>query len=516
MNPSPAEAFILRLARELGRDGAHRFLDMAMRQLPALELAGLEWRWGFWCRPVQEIPTEAEWRSWVFCGGRGTGKTRPCAEFVVAEAQAGRAQRVALVGPTDDDVRKVQVEGQSGLLACSPPWFPARFEPGTAGGRVVWPNGATAFMYSAEAPERFRGPEHHLAWCTELGAWPERNAETAWYNLSMGLRLGYARLIGDTTPRTVPLVARLLARGKSHPEHHRVVRGRMVDNWSNLPPAFVEEQIAAYGGTRLGLQELEGEYLEAIEGALFQQAWIAAARAHAPTDWILRAIAVDPAISQRGGRDDTGIVRGGLAGGRVYVTKDETGRYPPEQWAIKVLDAYLEDWCSMVVLERNRGGDMPTALLRAAAKDKGIEVRIWKSPTVKAPRAGPPPPHDPRIVYVVEVHARRSKDERAMPVAGRYERGQVVHVIGADLADLETELTTWDPTARDSPDRLDALVHLVWELLELGQQGRPDPAETIAGLLEAQAKLTAGAARVPTVGPSEITRVRGAYSGGRI
>jgi phage terminase large subunit-like protein len=463
---SPAERIVLRMAAELGAPAAHKALDLMLRDLGTVELAGLEHNWGFWARPRQLLPAEG-WRSCGFLGGRGSGKTKPCAQHVVQEAHAGRAMRIALCATSDDDTRDVMIEGKSGLIACSPPHFRAKYEPGN--GRVIWPNGAQAFQYSAEAPEHFRGPEHHLFWGTELGAWPKNTADAAWYNMRMGLRLGYARLLWDTTPRSVPLVAKLIARAAEYPQHHLLIRGTMADNWANLPAHFIEEMYAEYGGTRLGLQELEGQYLEDVAGALFRMADIVGARRNAPADWRRRVIAVDPAISTRKGTDRTGIVSAGLGfDDQVYVTRDQSGKHKPEAWGRIVIDTYARDACDCIVVERNRGGDLVAANIRACARESRVEVRMWED-------KANPPAHTPGVIHIREVHARRGKTNRAEPVATRYERGKVSHVIGAQLVELEQTMTTWDPSTGDSPDALDALVHAVWELLGLGG------AERIAG-----------------------------------
>jgi phage terminase large subunit-like protein len=492
---SPAERLVVHLAASVGQAAAHEALDVLLANLTTTELAGLEHHWPFWRRPAQEIAPG--FASHGFLGGRGAGKTTPCARYVVAEAEANPGMRIALVAPIEDDARRVMIEGRSGLLVASPPWFPAVYEPGVVGGRVTWPNGSQAFQYGAEAPDRFRGPEHHLAWCTEVGAWAQRSAETAWNNLGMGLRLGRAELLWDSSPKTVPLVAKLIARSKAEPNVHRIVRSRMVHNWANLPIRYVVEKYAEFGGTRIGAQELDGEYLEDVEGALFQLAWIVEHRRHAPESWARRCVSVDPAITERDERrDSTGIMCGGIdTSGQVYITRDQTGKHSPERWGSIVIDAYLADRCDCVIVERNRGGDLVTSNLRACAKERGIAVKLLDD-------CARPVPHDPRTLYVREVHARRGKAERGEPVSVRYEKGKVSHLIGADLATLEEQLTTWTPTMRKSPDRFDACVHLVWELAGLGREVKAEVrTEDVAAVAKAIA--------VPYAAGGDIQRLLG-------
>lgn len=404
----------------------------ALRGLTEAQAVALLRDWRFWGRPYQHEPA-GTWRTWLILAGRGWGKTRTGAETVRQWATSGRYGRIALVARTAADVRDVIVEGESGLLAIHrdderPVWKASQR-------RLEWPNGAIATTYSAEEPDQLRGPQSDAAWCDELAAW--RYPET-WDQLQFGLRLGDApRVIVTTTPRPTKLV-RLLA---SAPDTH-VTRGKTADNRKNLAPGVVADLERRYAGTRLGRQELDGEILDDSAGALWRWQWIDAARVARAPDLRRVVVAIDPAASSHDESDETGIVVAGIGhDGRAYVLADASGRYRPEEWARTALALYREHKADAIVAEANNGGEMVAATLRV--HDRGANVRT--------------------------VHATRGKATRAEPVAALYEQARVSHV-GA-LARLEDQLTTWDPaTSRASPDRLDALV---WALTEVMLRSDP-------------------------------------------
>lgn len=399
-----------------------------LARLPPAQAAVLRRRWDVWGRPDQQAPGGA-WRTWLILAGRGWGKSRTGAEWVRAQATSGRASRIALVARTAADVRDVIVEGESGILAISPPHERPIWEPSRR--RLTWPGGTIATTYSAEEPDQLRGPQHDAAWCDELAAW---RYPDAWDQLQMGLRLGSdPRVVVTTTPRPTPLVRALVASSTTV-----VTRGRTADNARNLAPGVVEALAARYAGTRLGRQELDGEILDDAPGALWRRAQIDAARHVGPAPALRRiVVGVDPAASATAQSDETGIVVAGLGhDGRVYVLDDRSGTYSPEQWAARVVAAYREHRADRVVAEVNQGGDMVASVLRAV--DASLPLST--------------------------VHARRGKALRAEPVAALYEQGRVSHC-GA-LARLEDQMCAWDPTGDDrSPDRIDALVYAVSDLL---------------------------------------------------
>ncbi|MEH6828992.1 terminase large subunit domain-containing protein, partial [Parasphingorhabdus sp.] len=231
------------------------------------------YRWNFWARPGQRPPA-GDWSIWLIMAGRGFGKTRAGAEWVRGIAEGDGSARFALVGANYAETRTVMVEGESGLLSIAPPDQRPVWEPSLK--RLTWKNGAQAHLYSAAEPEGLRGPQNSHAWCDEIAKWMNNagQAEAAWDNLKMGLRVGFRpQLVATTTPRPVALVRALV-----NAEGVVISRGRTQDNDLHLPVAFLTAMEADYGGTRLGRQELDGELIEDVEGALWTRAMIEACR----------------------------------------------------------------------------------------------------------------------------------------------------------------------------------------------------------------------------------------------
>jgi phage terminase large subunit-like protein len=384
-----------------------------------------------WARDNQK-PPPGDWRVWLLLAGRGFGKTRSGAEYVRREVNEHGARHIALVAPTALDARAVMVEGESGLLSISPPAERPHYEPSLH--RLVWRNGAVATLYSADEPNRLRGPQHDLAWCDELAAW---RYPAAWDMLLMGLRLGDdPRVVVTTTPRPIKLIRDLVA-----DPNVAVTHGRTLDNADHLAPAFLAQIVKRYQGTRLGRQELDAEILDDAPGALWTHAMIDAARVAAPPAELVRiVVAIDPAASSRDSADETGIiVAGRSAGGHGYVLADSSGHYPPAEWARAAVKAYRTHRADRIVAEVNNGGEMVAMTLRIV---------------------------DPDVPFRA-VHAAHGKAARAEPVAALYEQGRIHHV-GA-LPALEDQMCAFSAdfdrvVARYSPDRVDALV---WALTEL-------------------------------------------------
>lgn len=405
-------------------------------------LAALPWLFDFWALPHQ-LPPEGDWRAWVILGGRGAGKTRAGAEWVRAQVEGarpgdiGRSRRVALVGETIDQAREVMVFGESGILACSPPDRRPEWQAGRK--RLVWPNGAVAQVFSAHDPEALRGPQFDAAWVDELAKW--KKAQATWDMLQFGLRLGDdPRMCVTTTPRRQALLRTLLERDSTV-----VTRAATEANRAYLAPTFLEEVQARYAGTRLGRQELEGAMLDDIEGALWSGATLEAARVRKAPELARVVVAVDPPVTGHKGSDACGIVVAGLEAGagdpkdwRAVVLEDASvSAASPLDWAKAALAAAERHRAERVVAEVNQGGDLVETLLRQL---------------------------DPTVPFRA-VRASRGKAARAEPVAALYEQGRVRHLPG--LTDLEDEMgrmTSQGYQGQGSPDRVDALV---WALTEL-------------------------------------------------
>lgn len=412
---------------------AHRFARQLLAVASRAELASLAYDWRFWARPDQVAPP-LPWRLWLILAGRGWGKTRTGAE-AIRQAVYDGVRRIALVGATAADARDVMVLGESGICAVFPEAERPKFEPSKR--RVVFHTGAIATLYSAEEPDRLRGPQHELAWCDELAAWSR--LDQTWADLMMGLRLGESpRVIVTTTPRPLDILRGFIEDSR-HPGSGIVVtRGRTLDN-VHLPDQFLADVQRAYGGTRLGRQELEGEILEPV-GGLFRPEWIRHIDEAPKLSRIV--VALDPAITVR--NDETGIVVAGRAGDRGYVLADRSGTYTPEEWAREAVRLAREHKAACIVAEVNRGGDLVKTTIRQFD----------------------------RQIHVKEVRANKGKDTRAEPVAALYEQSRISHV--GTFAKLEKQMVEWAPTSQEamraakqatSPDRMDALV---WAITELG------------------------------------------------
>ena len=404
----------------------------------------VRWHWDVWSRPQQRAP-EGDWQTWLLLAGRGFGKTRAGAEWVREMARRHPEARIALIASSLGEARRVMVEGESGLLAIARPEQRPLFESSLR--KLTWPNGAQAQLYSAAEAESLRGPQHSHAWCDEVAKWDPAKAEAAWDNLMMGLRLGeHPCVVATTTPRAVSLVTRLLAGADGGTV--AVTRGSTYDNAANLPLRFVSAMRREYGSSLLGRQELNGELLEDIEGALWTRAMIEAAReATASAPPVRTVIGVDPPASASG--DACGIIVCALGeDGAVRVLADASVTKPsPERWARAVANAARVWQADRVVAEANQGGAMVESVLRAA--EIALPLRL--------------------------VHATRGKVARAEPVAALYEAGRVRHA--GTFPALEDELCgiisggAYQGPGR-SPDRADALV---WAMTELCLRGRSSP-----------------------------------------
>ncbi len=404
-------------------------------------LLALPWIFEFWALPHQ-VPPEGAWKTWVIMGGRGAGKTRAGAEWVRAQVEGalpgdpGLARRVALVGETVDQVREVMIFGESGILACSPPdrrpvWVAGRKQ-------LEWPNGAVAQVFSAHEPDSLRGPQFDAAWVDELAKW--KKGQEAWDQLQFALRLGdNPRQVVTTTPQNVGVLKAVLKNPSTVKTHAPTAANRAY-----LAASFLEEVQTRYAGSALGRQELDGELLEVVEGALWQQGALDRGRLAQVPHLSRVVVAVDPPVTGHKGSDECGIVvvgaftEGPPQNWRAVVLEDAsvTGA-SPDEWARAAIAAMDRHRADRLVAEINQGGDLVETMIRQI---------------------------DPLVPYR-GVHASRGKVVRAEPVAALYEQGRVAHLAGLTRLEAQMcQMTNMGYRGKGSPDRVDALV---WALTDL-------------------------------------------------
>lgn len=459
----------------------------------------LRYRWSLWARPKQRLP-ELGWDVAFFIAGRGGGKTRPGAEWVIEKARSHPKCRIALVGRTSRDVRDTMIFGESGIMACSPPWFkPAYY----ASKRVlIWPNGAEAHFYTSQEPAELRGPQHHFAWGDEFAAWFSREAYS---NLLDGLRLGTApQVVLTSTPRRLPWFLDAVL-GEKNENGVRPVTPEQVKSgewffdlkvkdqfgkeitfrtigrrWSteentiNLAPGFAAKRRAEYGESSFGRQELDAEILDVVEGALWKLALIDQTRVERPPEKLFRTVViVDPSHASDGRRDACGLIvvssgpspDGKTAVPHAYVRADGTINGTPIMWGRAAVSLYDKYQADAIVYEANETPQRPNL-------GKSVIGIV-----------------DPRKrIRWIPVFSSRDKRTRADPVSGMYEAERVHHVENEHqvnhLAALEEEMVSWDPwdPKAPSPNRVDALVHGVTCLLiQSPDSGMPIPAPISVG-----------------------------------
>ena len=421
------------------------FADFSGIELEAI-LSFFDFRAHSMQMPPDAAANGGRWRSWLFVGGRGAGKTRAGAEWV--RGMAGGfvdfaekpAARIALIGETWADARDVMVEGVSGILAAHGKWDRPQWEASRR--RLTWRNGAIAQVFSAEDPESLRGPQFDAAWCDEVAKW--RHAQEVWDMLQFGLRLGeWPRAMVTTTPRPLALLKKLMA-----DPANAVTRASMRANAENLAPGFLRAIEERYGGTRLGRQEIDGAIVEERADALWSREMIERARIATAPPLARIVVAIDPPAAAHKRADKCGIVAAGLdADGLVYVLSDATlAAARPAEWAARAVALYHALQADALVVEVNQGGDMVASVIAQADSS----------------------------VPVTKVRATRGKYLRAAPVALLYEQNRVRHIGG--FPELEDEMCSLGPDGLlngASPDRLDALVWAITHLALDGKRATP-------------------------------------------
>ena len=472
-SPAPIVSLLAPLL-ELG-PRAHVVLGGILDRLPVHELAALTYDWEhLWGAPKQVVPY-GPWRSHGKLTGRGWGKTRSNVSFAIREIAAGRAQRVGLVAQSEAKTIEIFVTGETGFLELTPPWLGVVWE--SSSNRLVFGNGATATVYTSQEPDGLRGPQHHLAIASELASWPASTRMAAHDNLLLGLRLGYGKLLWDSTPkRRNPLIRERLALASKLPDRHIVVRGSTRENALNLSPDVVAEWEEQWGGTARGAEELDGTYFDDAENALFRQAWFDATRRGLPSKLARRIISLDPAITDNPKySDSTGILDMGLGvDGQVYALANLSGVHRAETWPGMVVEAYVRGGCDLILVETNRGGTAWAALLRVACRERGLTLVELGPLEVPGSRSG--------VVYMRAHNSKGSKAARASGAASLCERGRVSFVVGA-LGDLEDRLCNFDGQEGRPDDAVDAFVHGCHELAALGHD-KPDPAKAFEGIVD--------------------------------
>ena len=384
-------------------------------------------KWLATARPSQIAP-DGDWPVWLVLAGRGFGKTRIGAEDCAWYAANNPGHQIAVVAPTFNDVRGTCFEGVSGLLAVLPREIIADYNKSRQELRLA--NDALIRGFSADTPDRLRGPQFHRAWCDELAAWQYPDA---WDQLMFGLRLGDdPRVIVTTTPRPTPLIRKLVSDKRNH-----ITRGSTFDNAANLAPSALAQLREKYEGTRLGRQELHAEVLDDVPGALWTRNLIRYIDAAPELQRVV--VAVDPSGTNGDGKGDAiGIVVAGKThDGRFVVIEDASTDLGPDGWARRSVAKYHEHKADRIVAERNFGGAMVESVIKTA--DRSVPVKL--------------------------VTASRGKAVRAEPIAALYEQGKVDHIRGMDLLeDQMMQMTGTGFVGQGSPDRVDALV---WALSDL-------------------------------------------------
>lgn len=435
--------------RAMGED-----LEALLLKLGPAKAEELAYTWPFWARPQQMAPS-GDWNTWFINAGRGFGKTRAGVEWVRGLVKKGY-KRIAAIAATNSDIERVMINGESGFLSRC--WEGDKTDKGVPIGKPVWSptkrlltweNGAYVQFFSAEEPERLRGPQFEAAWCDELAAW-NKDRDT-WDMLQFCLRLGkHPQVCVTTTPKPTKLVRDIMKNPNTV-----VTYGSTFDNSANLAATYLQSVKDMYDGTRLGRQELYAEVLDEASGALWTRELLSKCEVEvddplAFSETLARVVvSVDPAVSSNAESDMTGIVVAGMdINGVCYILHDATERYTPEGWAAKAIELYHLYGADRIVAERNQGGEMVRYTFKTI--DETIPIKL--------------------------VHASRGKFARAEPVSSLYERGRVKHVRGLDL--LEDQMVQWEPLGSiGSPDRLDAMV---WAVTELALKGISRPELNLA------------------------------------
>lgn len=398
-----------------------------LESLPKEKLLELKYSWEVRAR-LEQLSPSGDWTFWLVMAGRGFGKTRTGAEWIIEQVRQGFT-KIGLIGPTASAVRDIMIEGDSGILTISIPDFRPLYEPSKR--KLTWPNGAVAYTFSAEEPDRLRGPQFQKMWCEELASW--KYAES-WDMAKLCLRLGpKPQTIITTTPKPKRVIKELI-----NDKSCVVSGGSTYENILNLSPNFFKTIVKKYEGTTLGQQEIYAILLEELPNALWQRSTIANNRvSEVNLDELIRiVVGIDPAGTSKESSAETGIMVCGIdSNGEGYVIDDLSCRKRPKGWASKSINAYYKYNADRIIAEVNFGGEMVESVIRNI---------------------------DPNVSYK-SIHASRGKRARAEPISALYEQGKIHHI--GTFKDLEDQQCNFTPETKTSPDRVDALVWCFTDLI---------------------------------------------------
>lgn len=433
-----------------------------------------------WRRPEQRIPLTG-WRSYGFICGRGWGKTWAIAAYINQCVEDGSARHLGLMCTTEERADKLQLQA---LIDAAPPWNkPERYR-----GGLRWPNGVTAEVFTPLAPEAPRGPNFDLVWLSEIVAWNASTRKAAFDNITTACRLGInSRYIWDTTSKGLnDVIQFLMDQHKTDPANHRLVRGTIFDN-PLLTRIYLKTECAKYSGRR-AREELRGEVFTSAAGALWSLDVIGAhRRPERPARPETTLVSVDPSLTANPDSDECGIAVGSRGqDGHTYVEDDLSDRMTVETWGTLVVSTCIDRKAAGVVLETNHAGDLARGPIVAAAKTKGIAIRL-------VPRDKPMPRYTAGVIYIKEIFSRADKLTRASGPSAETDAGRVHHV--GEHSELELQLCTYDGTGK-SPNRYDAAVQLINELAGLREEKKRAPAVDAATAAKAHELLRAELARI--------------------
>jgi len=398
-----------------------------LESLPKEKLLELKYSWKSRARPEQ-LPPLGDWIFWMIQAGRGFGKTRAGSEWISEQVRQGFT-KIGLIGATASAVRDIMIEGDSGILTISRPDFRPLYEPSKR--KLTWPNGAVAYTFSAEEPDRLRGPQFQKLWADEIATW--KYAES-WDMAKLSLRLGpKPQGVITTTPKPKRVIKELI-----DDKNCVITGGSTYDNIQNLAEPFFNAIVDQLEGTTLGQQEIYGFLLDELPDALWRRSMITNTRvSEVNLDELIRiVVGIDPAGTTKETSAETGILVCGIdANGEGYVIDDLSCRKRPKGWASKSIKAYHKYKADRIVAEVNFGGDMVESVIRNI--DENVSYK--------------------------SIHASKGKRARAEPISALYEQGKIHHI--GTFKDLEDQMCNFTPETKTSPDRIDALVWCFTELI---------------------------------------------------